>query len=64
MTIRVVRFESVSKYYHTRGCGTPIYAAPEQLQDKHYDFRADIFPMGLIMMEFYTKLNNIFTIVS
>jgi serine/threonine-protein kinase 24/25/MST4 len=58
MTIHASRFESLSKYYHTYGLGTPFYAAPEQMQDKRYDFKADIFPMGCIMMEFYTELIN------
>jgi len=58
MTIHASRFESLSEYYHSPGRGTRDYAAPEQLEGKHYDFKADIFPMGCIMMEFYTELNE------
>jgi NIMA (never in mitosis gene a)-related kinase 1/4/5 len=34
-------------------CGTPFYAAPEQLKDGNYNLeKVDIFPLGCILMQF------------
>jgi serine/threonine protein kinase len=57
-TFLTTHHTSLSKFYHTCGIGPILYAAPEQLEDNHYDFKVDIFPMGCIMMEFYTEFGN------
>ena len=36
----------------SKGPGTAIYSAPEQISTNQYDFRADIFSLGCILMEF------------
>jgi len=38
--------------------GTLIYTSPEQLELKPYNFKADIFPLGCIFMQFYTELKT------
>ncbi|CAK77700.1 unnamed protein product (macronuclear) [Paramecium tetraurelia] len=36
------------KYLFTR-CGTPGYVAPELLQDKLYDYKVDVYSIGILM---------------
>jgi calcium/calmodulin-dependent protein kinase I len=36
------------KYLFTR-CGTPGYVAPEILGDQNYDFKVDVFSLGVIL---------------
>jgi len=38
--------------------GTPNYASPEQILFGDCDLKADIYPMGLMVMEFFTIFNN------
>ncbi|GFU24317.1 eukaryotic translation initiation factor 2-alpha kinase 3 [Nephila pilipes] len=42
---------SSSSYYHTRDCGTDLYMSPEQRSKKNYNFKTDIFPLGIILYE-------------
>lgn len=45
----------LADYYDPKGdymfkrCGTPGYVAPELLQDKIYDYKIDIFSLGVLM---------------
>jgi serine/threonine protein kinase len=57
-TLHTTRFETMANYYHSFGMGTPIYAAPEQLQGKRYNFKVDIFPLGCIWMEFLADFKS------
>lgn len=36
---------------HTRGVGTPTYASPEQMRDKHYGPEVDIYALGMVLAE-------------
>ncbi|CAD8203102.1 unnamed protein product [Paramecium octaurelia] len=47
-------FRRDNKYLFTR-CGTPGYVAPEILQDKSYDFKVDVYSLGVIL---YTMLSG------
>jgi serine/threonine protein kinase len=39
---------------HTQGAGTPLYMAPEQIYTRYYDHKADIYSLGLIMLELFS----------
>lgn len=41
-------YNASGKYLFTR-CGTPGYVAPELLQDKLYDYKVDVFSVGILM---------------
>lgn len=49
-------YKPEGKYLYTR-CGTPGYVAPEVLQDKIYDFKVDVFSVGIIMYMTLTGSN-------
>ncbi|PRD33055.1 UNVERIFIED_CONTAM: Eukaryotic translation initiation factor 2-alpha kinase [Trichonephila clavipes] len=53
---------SSSLYNHTRDCGTDLYMSPEQRSKKNYNFKTDIFPLGIILYEllvpFQTRLER------
>jgi serine/threonine protein kinase len=38
-----------------RKCGTPGYLAPEMIENKSYDFKVDVFSLGVIL---FTMLNG------
>ncbi len=37
--------------FHTKNIGTLLYASPEQLNENFYDYKSDIFSLGLIFYE-------------
>lgn len=43
---------------HTAGVGTASYASPEQIESKSYGPAADIFSLGLIIMELFSNFNS------
>jgi serine/threonine protein kinase len=44
--------------HHTRGIGTASYAAPEQLDSHAYGPKADIFSLGLILLELLCRFQT------
>lgn len=38
---------------HTSNIGTPLYAAPEQINQNFYDHKVDIYSLGLILFEIF-----------
>lgn len=38
-------------FYHTKNIGTLLYSSPEQLNDNFYDYKSDIYSLGLILFE-------------
>ncbi|CAD6996348.1 unnamed protein product [Ceratitis capitata] len=53
---------------HTQQVGTHLYMSPEQLRGQHYDFKVDIYSLGLIFFEllvyFGTEMERIKTLRS
>jgi len=46
------------KYYHTKNIGTLLYASPEQLSENFYDYKSDIFSLGLVLFELMNPFNT------
>ncbi len=49
---------------HTYNLGTYTFAAPEQLNRKEYDLKADIFSLGMIMIGLFAKVDNLRNILT
>lgn len=51
---------------HTQQVGTHLYMSPEQLKGQHYDYKVDIYSLGLIFFEllvyFATEMERIVTL--
>lgn len=50
--------DEASRVSMTKGVGTAIYAAPEQISSKQYGLPADVFPLGLILLELMWPLKQ------
>ena len=45
--------------FKTRTCGTKVYASPEQMaKDCIFDFRADIYSLGIIMIQLFYPMKT------
>jgi translation initiation factor 2-alpha kinase 1 len=42
----------------TLGVGTCTYASPEQLHNKDYCFKVDIYSLGIVLFEFFQPFNT------
>ncbi|XP_055545954.1 eukaryotic translation initiation factor 2-alpha kinase-like [Wyeomyia smithii] len=57
---------NAQKQRHTRQVGTQLYMSPEQLKGQQYDYKVDIYSLGLILFEllvsFGTEMERINTL--
>jgi serine/threonine protein kinase len=45
--------KNINNTYDTSNLGTPTYASPEQLDSYNYDYKTDLYSLGLIMFELF-----------
>ena len=44
--------------YHTSHIGTPLYASPEQEKLSSYDYKTDIYSLGMVLFEMLSKFGT------
>uniref|UniRef100_A0ABM5F0X9 Eukaryotic translation initiation factor 2-alpha kinase 1 n=1 Tax=Pogona vitticeps TaxID=103695 RepID=A0ABM5F0X9_9SAUR len=52
-TPHLLSARKINELIHTSGVGTCLYASPEQLQGSHYDFKSDMYSLGIILFELF-----------
>jgi len=45
-------------FYHTKNIGTLLYSSPEQLNNNFYDYKSDVFSLGLVLFEMLSPFNT------
>ena len=58
-TLLMARAQSETSEPHTIGIGTASYASPEQIQSSSYGPTADIYSLGLILLELFSPCGSL-----